>query len=88
MLLPSSLPLQSAFPHPCTPEQQACVELLGRINADITTRALGLMAAGNVEQVGCVGNSDVGMCSSRFSTPCLVSHACFLCIQSLPCVQP
>ena len=50
MLLP--FPLQSAFPHPTTPEQRACVELLGRINADITARALALMAAGDVEQVG------------------------------------
>lgn len=45
-------PLQSAFPHPTTAEQRACVELLGPINADVTSRALAMMAAGEVEQVG------------------------------------
>ena len=43
---------QAAFPHPATPEQQACVELLGPINADITGRAVQLMTAGDAEQVG------------------------------------
>ena len=44
-------PLQSAFPHPTTDEQRACVELLGEVNADITRRAAALMAAGDVSQV-------------------------------------
>ena len=45
------LPLQSAFPHPSTEEQRACVELLGAINADIVRRAAALMAAGDVALV-------------------------------------
>lgn len=72
------LPAQSAFPHPCTPEQQACVELLGRINADITTRALGLMAAGNLKQVGCVGITFVKTCNSKFSSPVWSATSAFI----------
>ena len=37
---------------PASDEQRACVELLGRINADITQRAIELMAAGDAQQVG------------------------------------
>ncbi|KAL4448932.1 hypothetical protein ABPG77_007649 [Micractinium sp. CCAP 211/92] len=62
--------LQSAFPHPCTPEQQACVELLGRINADITTRALGLMAAGNVEQLGALMSEAQQLFTARAAPLC------------------
>lgn len=50
--LPPTPRPQAAFPAPATEEQRACVELLGRINADITQRAVQLMAAGDAEQVG------------------------------------
>ncbi|PRW33024.1 GHMP kinase [Chlorella sorokiniana] len=44
--------LQAAYPVPATNEQRACVELLGRINADITQRAIDLMATGDAQQLG------------------------------------
>lgn len=62
--------LQSAFPHPTTPEQRACVELLGRINADITARALALMAAGDVEQLGALMSEAQRLFSARAAPLC------------------
>ena len=48
----STCSLQEAFPHPATPEQAACVELLGPVNERITGQALGAMAAGDAARLG------------------------------------
>lgn len=62
--------LQSAFPHPTTVEQRACVELLGPINADVTSRALAMMAAGEVEQLGALMNEAQRLFTARAAPLC------------------
>lgn len=62
--------LQAAFPHPVAPEQHACVELLGPINADVTSRAVQLMAAGQVEQLGALMIEAQRLFTSRAAPLC------------------
>ncbi|PSC73195.1 GHMP kinase [Micractinium conductrix] len=71
--------LQAAFPHPSSEEQRRCVELLGAMNADITSRAVELMAAGDAEQLGALmreaqqafAERAAPLCPSQLTSPVL-----------------
>lgn len=71
--------MQVAFPHPATDEQRGCVELLGAINADITGRALQLMAAGDAAALGALMSEAqraftaraAPLCPSQLTSPVL-----------------
>ncbi|KAL4857393.1 hypothetical protein ACK3TF_002272 [Chlorella vulgaris] len=73
--------LQAAFPHPATQEQRECVELLGPINADVTQRAVQLMAAGDVVALGALMTEAQAhftaraapLCPSQLTSPVLHS---------------
>lgn len=81
---------QAAFPHPATDEHRACVELLGPLNADVTRRALALMAAGDVPALGLLMSEAQALfrqraaplCPSQLDSPVL--HA----VLAHPPIQP
>jgi hypothetical protein len=81
---------QAAFPHPATDEHRACVELLGALNADITRRALALMAAGDAPALGALMTEAqrlfrqraAPLCPSQLASPVL--HA----VLAHPPIQP
>ena len=68
--LPGCVALQAAFPHPATEQQRACVELLGALNADITGRALQLMASGEVAQLGALMSEAQRLFTARAAPLC------------------
>jgi hypothetical protein len=76
-----TLCVQAAFPHPATQEQRACVELLGPINANVTQRAVQLMAAGDVAALGALMTEAQAhftaraapLCPSQLASPVLHS---------------
>lgn len=44
--------LQQAYPHPTTPQEKALVDLLGRVNEEVTARTVAALAAGDAAAVG------------------------------------